>query len=336
MADSLYGPGGFFVRDGGGPAAHFRTSATQSRVLAQALARLLVRTDQALGTPARLDLVDVGAGRAELLTGMLAELHPALIDRLRVTAVELAPRPSGLDERISWAGGIPPGVEGLLIATEWLDNVPLDVVEVDGTGEPRYVLVGADGTEAPGPRVEPGDAAWLRRWWPLTGAATGVRAEIGAPRDAAWRSAVASVRRGVALTIDYGHTAGCRPAFGTLTGFRDGRQVRPVPDGTCDLTAHVAMDSLAAAGAEVAGRVPAAVAAPDGVPPTLQTQREALPGLGVTGGRPPLTLAGTDPAGYVRALAGASAAAELLDPAGLGGHYWLTQPVGVTLGHTEA
>jgi hypothetical protein len=33
----------------------------------------------------------------------------------------------------------------------------------------------------------------------------------------------------------------------------------------------------------------------------------------------------------VRALAAAGTAAELTDPSGLGGHYWLLQPVEVTL-----
>ena len=36
----------------------------------------------------------------------------------------------------------------------------------------------------------------------------------------------------VAVAVDYGHTIGSRPARGTLTGFREGRQVPPVPDGT--------------------------------------------------------------------------------------------------------
>lgn len=78
------------------------------------------------------------------------------------------------------------------------------------------------------------------------------------------------------------------------------------------------MDSVAAAGARVAGCAY-----------TLVSQREALRALGADGGRPPLALASRDPAGYLRALAGASAAAELTDPAGLGGHWWLRQPVGV-------
>lgn len=63
---------------------------------------------------------------------------------------------------------------------------------------------------------------------------------------------------------------------------------------------------------------------------------EALRALGADGGRPPLSLAGSDPAGYVRALAAASAVAELTDPAGLGGHWWLRQPVGIPLGPAVA
>jgi hypothetical protein len=53
--------------------------------------------------------------------------------------------------------------------------------------------------------------------------------------------------------------------------------------------------------------------------------------LGVDGRRPPLELAPSDPGGYVRALAAASQAAELTDPAGLGGHYWVAQPVGTMI-----
>jgi SAM-dependent MidA family methyltransferase len=124
----------------------------------------------------------------------------------------------------------------------------------------------------------------------------------------------------MALTIDYGHFAGRRPPLGTLTGFRNGREVTPVPDGTRDLTAHVAMDSVAAAGARVAGQSA-----------SLATQRDALKSLGVGGSRPPLGLASTDPLRYLRQLSTAGAAAELTDPSGLGGHLWLAQPVDLQL-----
>src|SRR5690606_3433104 len=109
--------------------------------------------------------------------------------------------------------------------------------------------------------------------------------------------------------------ARARPPFGTLTGFRDGRETLPVPDGSCDITAHVAVDACAA----TAGGPPGA---------RLPTQREALRALGVTGARPPLALASSDPAGYVRALAGAGEAAELTAEGGLGDFWWLVQVVG--------
>ncbi|MCW2778264.1 MAG: uncharacterized protein JWN17_1989, partial [Frankiales bacterium] len=139
--------------------------------------------------------------------------------------------------------------------------------------------------------------AWVRRWWPGGG-----RAEVGAPRDAAWAQAVGQVQRGLAVAVDYGHLlADRRP---TLTGYRGGRQVDPVPDGSCDLTAHVALDACAAAtGAR------------------LLTQRDALRDLGVDAALPdPVTAHGLQRASQSRAL---------LDPAGLGGFGWLVQEVGV-------
>lgn len=61
----------------------------------------------------------------------------------------------------------------------------------------------------------------------------------------------------------------------------------------------------------------------------LLTQREALTALGVPCGRPPLALASTDPAAYVRALSAAGEAAELTARGGLGDFGWLVQPVGI-------
>ncbi|MEV0728721.1 SAM-dependent methyltransferase [Polymorphospora sp. NPDC050346] len=313
MSAALYGPDGFFVT-GPGPAGHFRTSVHASPAFTGAVLRLLDRTDRVLGRPDPLHVVDVGAGRGELLTA-LAGLAPAgLRERLRLTAVELAPRPADLPATIGWRDRLPARVTGLLLATEWLDNVPLDVAD-RGTGSPpRYALVDPEtGAESTGTPLDPADAEWLTSWWPGAGPA-----EIGLSRDLAWAEAVGTLDRGLALAVDYGHVRADRPATGTLTGFRHGRQVLPVPDGSCDVTAHVAVDSVAAAGSAVAG-----------LPYQLLAQRTALRALGVDGGRPPLTLASTDPTGYVRALAAASAAAELLAPTGLGGHWWLLQPVGI-------
>ncbi|WP_455712266.1 SAM-dependent methyltransferase [Streptomyces flaveolus] len=474
-ADALYGPAGFY-RGPEGPAGHFRTSVHASPLFAGAVARLLCRVDEALGRPASLAFVDMAAGRGELVTGVLAVLPADVAARTRAYAVEVAGRPDGLDRRIEWLAEPPRGVTGLLFANEWLDNVPVDVAEVDADGVARRVLVRGDGTERLGEPVGGADAEWLARWWPLAGE-EGLRAEIGLPRDRAWASAVSTLERGLAVAADYAHTRDTRPPFGTLTGFREGRETPPVPDGSCDITSHVALDACATAGdagragggveagagtggglegdagtgggveagpgdtasgagntgsgsrpgdtasgtgdtgrdtggttpdpgdtavgtgdagrdaegatphpgdtasgtgdtgprtapterersgaaahpgdtasrADVtgpgaahagrdrgdAGRVAAEPGrnaggggcAPACTPPgaRLLPQRDALRALGVAGARPPLALASTDPAAYVRALASTSEAAELTAAGGLGDFVWLLQPVG--------
>ncbi|MEU8972695.1 SAM-dependent methyltransferase [Streptomyces monashensis] len=402
---ALYGPGGFYRRPEG-PAGHFRTSVHASPLFARAVARLLCRVDESLGRPDALDFVDMGAGRGELVTGVLAALPPDVAARARGYAVERADRPAGLDPCVTWLPEPPAAITGLLFANEWLDNVPVDVAEVDPAGVPRLVLVAEDGGERLGEPVTGAEADWLARWWPLP-AEAGLRAEIGLPRDLAWASAVGRVVRGLAVAVDYAHTRDTRPPFGTLTGFREGRETTPVPDGSCDITAHVALDACAAADAQdplrgtrtaegdgSAGRDPQGTprtspdsphTSPDAArmpssearalpekalasrnttsahlgaptaPPTPQnaartshgtaqeppdtartlpparllTQRAALRALDLAGARPPLTLASTDPAAYVRALASAGEAGELTAPGGLGDFGWLVQPVGV-------
>lgn len=280
-SDALYGPDGFFRREV--PGDHFRTNVAVP-LFAPAVRRLAGLVDDALGRPDPFDMVDVGAGRGELLSAL-----PDVPARWRLTGVELA----DADVPFGWTREIPV-LTGLLLANEWLDNVPLDVVE-DG----RLVLVSEAG-ESPG---APLTSAWAQRWWPEGG-----RVEVGASRDLAWAAAVARVRRGLAVAVDYGHLSGDRRP--TLTGYRDGRQVLPVPDGSCDLTAHVAWDAVAAATGSL-----------------LVTQREALTALEVSSTLPPAD----DPA-YARGLERASQARELLDPAGLGGFGWLLRAVDVEVG----
>ncbi|MEU0564515.1 SAM-dependent methyltransferase [Nonomuraea sp. NPDC005983] len=307
---ALYGEGGFYLRER--PSGHFRTSVSASAAFAEAVLALLLEVDADLGSPPRLDLVDIGAGEGVLVGRVLDAAEPALRERLCITAVELSTRPDGLAEPIAWRATIPSGITGLAIANEWLDNVPLDVVEQTADG-PRLVLIDTEtGEERLGDPPPPADLAWLERWWRLS--RVGARAEIGRPRDAAWASVLGRLRKGRAVAVDYAHPVDNRPPCGTLTGYRDGSVVAPIPDGTCDITAHVALDACAAAG-ELAGAIST----------TLSTQRDALRALGITGTRPPIDLARTDPRGYLRALARASEEAELIDPLGLGGFGWLSQ-----------
>ena len=327
--DALYGRDGFYAR-GERPAAHFRTSVHASPRYAGAILALLRYTDEALGYPDRLDLVDIGAGQGELLGQVLglAQQLPAATgpagawssfpQRITATAIEIAPRPPGADDRIRWASGLPARIRGLVIASEWLDNIPVDVAELTPDG-PRIMLVDpGSGAEQPGPAAGPAEQEWLRQWWPL--AHPGDRAELGHPRCAAWAAVIGRLAGGLALAADYAHSRERRPLAGTLAGFRDGRAVRPIPDGSRDITAHVALDACAAAGI-----------AAGATQTVLTTQRAALRALGLTGRRPPLSQADRDPAGYLAALRVAAEEAELTDPAGLGGFGWLVQAAGVPL-----
>jgi SAM-dependent MidA family methyltransferase len=285
--EALYGPDGFFVT--ARPAQHFRTAVTASEVFAEAIAGMA--RDENLST-----VVDVGAGGGELLTRL------SLIDPgLTLVGVDLAPRPDTLPPKISWQRDVPPEFDGLLVAHEWLDNIPCDVVELDEDGDVRLVLVDpATGAERLG---DPIDSEWLGEWWPLS--EPGERAEIGQPRDDAWADAVECVT-GLAVAIDYGHLADSRPPFGSLASYRDGQEVDVRPDGTRDVTAHVAVDAVA-----------------ERVGGCLERQRSALARLGAEGDRPPAELAHTDPSAYVSALSRSAETAELRARGGWGDFWWI-------------
>ena len=94
MAEALYGPAGFYRRPEG-PLGHFRTSSAVP-AFAAAVRRLALEVDRMLGEPDPFDLVDLGAGRGELLAAVLAGGVPP---RWRLSAVELADRPPGLAGR---------------------------------------------------------------------------------------------------------------------------------------------------------------------------------------------------------------------------------------------
>lgn len=302
--EALYGAAGFY-RDPAGPAGHFATSShgPAGRIFAQALVALAARANCAA-------IVDMGAGRGELLR----HLH-ALAPDLALGGVDIVRRPTDLEQDIAWvesAGGpdapLLPAARGrvLVVANEWLDVVPCPIGEVDPAGRLREVEVDETGQERLGAvagqsaTFGPAEMDWVERWWPYADD-PGSRVEVGLPRDRALAELISQFDDGVVVAIDYGHRVGERPRAGTLVGYRGGRVVAPVPNGSCDLTAHVSVDSL-----------------PHDI---LLTQRAALGDLLPAGDRPTYDQARRDPAVYLAALQENSARAELTGP-GLGDFWW--------------
>ena len=299
---ALYGESGFY-RQAAGPAGHFSTATQGVPQIGRQLAGALLRL---MGQEGLDTFVDMGCGRGELLE----QIH-RLSPQVHCLGVDIVARPS-LSTPIGWLqspGGerLPDELDGLrgalVFANEWLDVVPCPIAELDEEGELREVLVNAStGEEQLGDPVSGTERQWCQWFWPVEGLKTGDRVEIGQTRDLAWDNLLSRVGSGLAIAVDYGHTIDYRPAQGTLTGFRQGRQVLPVPDGSCDLTAHVAMDSL--------------------THDDLMDQRTALRQLGVSGRIPGLELARSDPSAYLRGLSTASAAAALTASGGLGDFLW--------------
>jgi hypothetical protein len=160
-------------------------------------------------------IVDVGAGSGRLLGQLLALGFPGE----RLLGVDVRPAP---DLPVQWIQDVAPEclprVEGVVIAHEFLDDVPLDLVR-DG----RVMRV--DGR--PGPVASRGQQDWAARWG---------EGPNGHSRDEAWAGIVDSVAAGEAIAVDY-------PA-GVPVGHRSGRRLPP--DATTDISAGVEFRSLRA------------------------------------------------------------------------------------------
>lgn len=258
---ALHGPDGFY-RTGQGPGEAFATPSTAAPgVLAAAVAALSYTVEAALGHPPGFTVLDLGAGRGDLLAA-LARVAPPW---WRLMGVDVRARPPALPDRVSWQPRLPDRVLGTVVAVEWLDTIPCEVIRNGAVALARPVAALRPPAAA--------DQAWLQQWWP--GWWRG-QAEVGRARDQAWQRVLARLEAGVAVAIDYGHLRESRRS--TLTGWRAGRPVDADWAGGTDITAHVAVDSLDAellGGREALRRLLSPVATPVGALERLQWSGEA-------------------------------------------------------------
>ena len=308
----------------------FLTAPELHPIFGAALARQVAEAWDRLGRPEPFTLVEYGAGAGTLALAILAGLREdetRLAEALRYAPVELNEhRRAELRDRAASKGLVlvdaaaldDAPVAGVVLANEFLDALPVHVVEVH-EGRPREVLVatGCDGAfeEVLGELSSPAVAEHLAAL-DAAGVALleGQRLEVR-PAVAAWAAEVGRrLATGLVLVLDYGAPASDlyapRRRAGTLMTYRghvaDGSPDAPYHEvGERDITAHVDTTALAAAlgaaGLDLLGET---------------SQAELLVGCGLQG---LLQHAQAAAETTLEALELRSAVMRLLDPRHLGG-----------------
>lgn len=348
---ALYGEGGFFTqgRGAGRAGRDFVTATEVGPLFGACMARALDREWQALGEPDPFLVVEVGAGSGRLAREVLRAgprclpaLHYVLVERsaelrdrqrelLRLEPPDevLGPYgPAGAgdgEEREPLPGrgpifaalpDLPARVEGVVVANELLDNLPVDVAEHDGTTwhEVRVGLDGDDLVEVTVPAT-PDVVARLDGLLAVELRRPGVRLPVTVGIDA-WIDACARMlQHGRVILIDYVADAEELAARGswlrTFRAQRPGTEPLDAP-GDQDITADVERGQLLRAATRAGFEVVADVA-------LAQWLRELGIDELVEEGR--RTWQARAHLGDLEAIAGRSRAVEaaaLTDPAGLG------------------
>jgi SAM-dependent MidA family methyltransferase len=318
MELALYGPGGFYEEPPVGERGHFVTSPHVHPVFGMLLAEAIRECWDHFGSQDPITLVEVGAGDGTLAQQLCRELETIPVE---YTAVERSPgarralsdvRP---DIRVAASiEALDQHVEGVILANELLDNLPFRWIRRDDLGYLQEVLVELrDGhfaaLERPFPE-EDGEALEAVPE-PLAPGADGVLPE-GALHFV--ERLARGLHRGYALLIDY-----ATGPEAEIHGYRSHRVVEDVLDqpGSADITAGVDFRVL---------REHAEALGLRSFEPV--TQRSALMALGYdrwsTGERSRQADAQDRRSGReaVAAWSSRNAAAELVDPEGLGRLRW--------------
>ncbi len=219
MELALYSPGLGYYSAGSrkfGPGGDFVTAPELGPLFARCLARWLLTHVSEAGP---MQLLEIGAGSGELAAELLDELdrlgHPAQRYNILEVSADLRARQQqvlrrrspGRADRIRWLDAWPEKFEGVVLANEVVDALPLERFEI-----------GADGPRALGVRWC--DGRFRESLLPATRdlsqrvaaieASRGARLPVGfrseySPMLEAWmRSLSAALERGIVLLADYG------------------------------------------------------------------------------------------------------------------------------------
>jgi SAM-dependent MidA family methyltransferase len=250
MNDALYGENGFYIRGNkaGRRGGDFITSPEVGPLFGTVIARYLDECWQKLGSPAKFDVVECGAGPGTLARSILAA-KPRCLPAINYVAVEVsaaqrALHPEGVESRETMPDH---AINGVILANELLDNLPFRLFVFDGTWMEAFVAQTPDGAfvevlhkPTDVPAVLPQTAALGSRV-PIQGAAF------------AWVSnALSLIERGSLLLFDY-----CTDTTAEVAAMPWREWLRTYKDhergghyllepGSQDITAQVVLDQLPA------------------------------------------------------------------------------------------
>jgi SAM-dependent MidA family methyltransferase len=276
MEMALYDPDeGYYARaeQRSGRAGDFFTSVDVGALFGELLSELVVRAWRALGAPTgsgAFVLCEAGAGNGRLARDVLdalAQGAPATYAHVSVALVERSASARAAQRdvlgphggRLLWSrDDLPDAFDGLIIANELLDAMPVHRVQMTPAGLQELYVV-AEGEHLvlrPGPVSTPR----LLDYFDMLGVALppGAVADVCLAASDWLAAAARALRRGYLALIDYGHEAGLlyssRHATGTLRGYRrhsvtatdHGPTGWLADPGSQDLTAHVDFTALRA------------------------------------------------------------------------------------------
>ncbi|MFQ5480477.1 MAG: class I SAM-dependent methyltransferase [Thermodesulfobacteriota bacterium] len=320
MEVALYSDdGGYYTSCEGiwGESGDYITSIDVSPVFSRVLAVAVTEMWEKLGSPGDFVLLEAGAGRGFLSTGVLSALEVITPELYDVISVELVEKNANLrqaaSDKVLWRDELPgPGSikKGVIISNELIDSFPFHRVSFDGRAVSE-IYVGRDGdelidTEGPLSREDIG------RYLEETGVEfiEGQRAEVNMMAGPWIKQAAAILKSGFVITIDYGlpvkELYGVDRMGGTLMcHYRHKSNFTPYERiGSQDITSHVDFTHLYRKGQEAGLKLSG-----------FTTQKNFLLGLGIleelvdTG---EMSVSDYEKVKYNRAIAG------LIAPGGMG------------------
>ncbi len=327
MEAALYDPEfGYYMTAGPriGREGDYYTSLDVHPIFAELAGRQIAQAAEEIVPSGEFTIVEMGAGKgllAQHLLNAYRRAKPDFLARLRYLLVERSPAMvetqkqrlrelTGAGGRIAWIPDLDAvsadSITGLFLSNELVDAFPVHRLVKRPLGL-REIFVGWDGSrfiEIEAPPFSPDLETYFAR--------IGISLEVGQQAEVnlqalEWMRQVGTrLRRGLVVTIDYGHAAADFFAPARKTGTLLGYYRHTVSDspyvhvGQQDLTAHVDFTSLALAGQDVGLKVTG-----------FTNQLHFLIGLGIES-----AFAGLDPESPQSA-----SMRELLRPDGMGTTY---------------